>query len=132
MFSKKIKTVFDVGASEGTFLRAFANNKSYKVYAFEPIIEKAYALAGRWDNVHVLPISIDECESWREFFLMNIRRPLHCLKLIRMSLFPGRRQDMTFQKQHGELFFPAGLIPFAWIEAFGRYRFLRSTRKGTT
>jgi hypothetical protein len=69
MFSRKPKTVFDVGASEGAFLRAYANNKNYKVYAFEPIIEKACALAGRWDNVHVLPISIDECESWREFFL---------------------------------------------------------------
>jgi FkbM family methyltransferase len=67
LFKNKAKVIFDIGACDGDYLKQFANKSNFIVYAFEPILEKALFLSGKWKNVHVAPIAIDESGGWKKF-----------------------------------------------------------------
>jgi len=66
-FKKKQKVVFDVGACDGEFLKRYVNSPAVDIYAFEPILEKAVFLSGKWKNVYVSPVAIDESAGWKKF-----------------------------------------------------------------
>jgi len=67
-FKNQLKIVFDVGACDGEFFRRYINYPEIAIYAFEPIVEKALYLAGRWKNVFVVPVAIDVSPGWKKFY----------------------------------------------------------------